>query len=103
MVHLIYTGVLTIIGLLCIFIPLWLLMRANKSISMKILPTEDNTKIFYTYVWFYETGKLEVLNGEAYQVGKQIQATNAGKYVIKKVKKESLFMGMQRKYEFVLN
>ena len=46
--------------------------------------------------------EIEVLNGDAYQVGKEIQATNAGKYVIKEVNKEVLFMGMQRKYEFVL-
>lgn len=103
MAHLIYTVLLTVFGLLCIFIPLWLLMRANKSISMKVEPTDDDSKIFYTYVWFYETGKLSVLNGDAYQVGKQVQATNAGKYIIKKVNKEILFMGMQRKYKFVLD
>ncbi|WP_412989113.1 hypothetical protein ACLJJ6_09050 [Pediococcus siamensis] len=100
--HLLITVLLTLFGLLCIFVPLWLVMRANKSISMKIKPTEDNTKVFYTYVWFYETGKIEVLNSEAYQVGSVIQATNTSKYIIKKAKMESLFLGMQRKYEFTL-
>lgn len=100
--HLVATTLLTILGLLCIFVPLWLVMRANKSISLKVKPTDDDTKVFYTYVWFYETGKLSVLNGEAYQVGKEIRSTNGSSYIIQKITKEILFVGMQRKYEFAL-
>ncbi|WP_155286259.1 hypothetical protein [Lacticaseibacillus zhaodongensis] len=105
MLHALTSLLINSLGIAVLIIPLWLLTRNNKTISMVPLDSSgaDDERRFYTNVWFYETAKLKIMNGEAYQVGATVGTPNGQRFTVEEVDHFRRCLGMQNHFELTVH